>query len=46
MECTKRSAEVKIGLIDGPVVTKHPDLTVEYLRGLPKNKRVHMLSGK
>jgi subtilisin family serine protease len=32
MERTCGSPEVKIGLIDGPVVTQHPDLAVEHLR--------------
>ena len=29
------SREVKIGLIDGPVVTQHPDLAGEHLREIP-----------
>jgi subtilisin family serine protease len=29
MACTSGSPEVKIGLIDGPVATQHPDLPVE-----------------
>lgn len=32
MERTSGIPEVKIGLIDGPVVTHHPDLAGEYLR--------------
>lgn len=35
MERTRGSPEVKIGLIDGPVVTQHPDLAGEYLREIP-----------
>jgi subtilisin family serine protease len=35
MERTSGSPEVKIGLIDGPVVTEHPDLTREHLREIP-----------
>lgn len=35
MERTSGSSEVKIGLIDGPVATQHPDLAVEYLREIP-----------
>jgi subtilisin family serine protease len=37
MERTSGSPEVKIGLIDGPVVTQHPDLTGEQLREIPGN---------
>ena len=37
MERTSGSPEVKIGLIDGPVVTRHPDLTAEHLREIPGN---------
>ena len=37
MERTSGSPEVKIGLIDGPVVTQHPDLASEYLREIPGN---------
>ena len=37
MERTSGSAEVKIGLIDGPVITQHPDLAGEYLREIPGN---------
>src|SRR5262245_36680931 len=35
MERTAGSPEVKIGLIDGPVVTQHPDLAGEHLRTFP-----------
>ena len=35
MERTSGSPEVKIGLIDGPVVTQHRDLTDEHLREIP-----------
>src|SRR5262245_38806764 len=35
MERTSGSAEMKIGLIDGPVVTQHPDLAGEHLREIP-----------
>ena len=35
MERTSGSPEVKIGLVDGPVVTQHPDLVGEHLRELP-----------
>ena len=37
MERTSGSPEVKIGLIDGPVVTQHPDLAGESLREIPGN---------
>src|SRR6185312_15904402 len=37
MARTSGMPEVKIGLIDGPVVTQHPDLTAEHLRELPGN---------
>lgn len=37
MERTSGSREVKIGLIDGPVVTQHPDLAGEHLREIPGN---------
>jgi subtilisin family serine protease len=37
MERTSGSAELKIGLIDGPVVTQHPDLAGEHLREIPGN---------
>ena len=35
MELTSGSPEVKIGLIDGPVATQHPDLAGEHLRSIP-----------
>lgn len=35
MERTSGSPEVKIGLVDGPVVTQHPDLAGEHLREVP-----------
>jgi subtilisin family serine protease len=37
MERTSGSPEVKIGLIDGPVVTQHPDLAGEHLREIAGN---------
>ena len=37
MERTSGSPEVKIGLIDGPVVTQHPDLAGEHLREISGN---------
>ncbi len=37
MERTSGSPEVKIGLIDGPVVTQHPDLASEHHREIPGN---------
>jgi subtilisin family serine protease len=37
MERTSGSPEVKIGLIDGPVATRHPDLAVEHLHQMPGN---------
>jgi subtilase family protein len=37
MKRTSGSPEVKIGLIDGPVVTQHPDLAGERLREIPGN---------
>ena len=37
MERTSGSPEVRIGLIDGPVVTQHADLEVEHLREIPGN---------
>jgi subtilisin family serine protease len=37
MERTSGSPEMKIGLIDGPVVTQHPDLVSEHLREIPGN---------
>jgi len=35
MDRTSGSPDVKIGLIDGPVVTRHPDLAGEHLREIP-----------
>src|SRR5439155_18590630 len=35
MDRTSGSPEVKIGLIDGPVVIRHPDLAGEHLREFP-----------
>jgi subtilisin family serine protease len=40
MERTSGSPEVKIGLIDGPVVTQHADLVGEHIREIPGNNRV------
>jgi subtilisin family serine protease len=37
MERSSGSPEVKIGLIDGPVVTQHPDLAGEHLREISGN---------
>jgi subtilisin family serine protease len=37
MERTSGSVEMKIGLIDGPVVTQHPDLVGEHIREIPGN---------
>jgi subtilisin family serine protease len=37
MERTSGSAEVKIGLIDGPAVTEHPDLAGGQLHEIPQN---------
>jgi subtilisin family serine protease len=37
MERSRGSPEVKIGLIDGPVVTQHPDLANEHLHEIPGN---------
>src|SRR5262245_58977831 len=34
---TSGRAEVKIGLIDGPVMTQHPDLAGEHVREIPGN---------
>lgn len=39
MERTSGIPEVKIGLIDGPVVTQHPDLAGENLREIPGANR-------
>jgi hypothetical protein len=35
MERTRGAPEIKIGLIDGPVVIDHPDLATENIRQLP-----------
>jgi len=35
MDRTSGRSEVKLGLIDGPVVTRHPDLAGEHLREIP-----------
>ena len=43
MERTSGSPEVKIGLIDGLVVTQHPDLAGEHLREIPGNNGIHAL---
>jgi subtilisin family serine protease len=37
MERTSGNPEVQIGIIDGPVVTRHPELTGEHLREMPGN---------
>ena len=37
MERTSGIPEVKIGLIDGPVVTQHADLMSEHIQGFPGN---------
>jgi subtilisin family serine protease len=37
MERTSGSPEVMIGLVDGPVVTEHPDLAGEHLGEIPGN---------
>jgi subtilisin family serine protease len=37
MERTSGNPEIKIGLIDGPVVTRHADLTAEHLREIRGN---------
>ncbi len=37
MKRNSGSPELKIGLIDGPVVTQHPDLVGEHLREIPGN---------
>jgi subtilisin family serine protease len=39
MERSSGSPDVKLGLIDGPVVTEHPDLTGEHLHEIPGNNR-------
>ena len=40
MDRTSGRPEVKIGLIDGPVVTQHPDLAVDHLREMPGDNGV------
>jgi subtilisin family serine protease len=40
MERTSGSPEVKIGLIDGPVLTHHPDLAGEHVREIPGKQGV------
>lgn len=35
MERTRGSPDMRIGLIDGPVLTYHPDLSTEHLREVP-----------
>ncbi len=35
MERTSGAREVQIGLIDGPVLTNHPDLAGDHLREIP-----------
>jgi len=37
MDRTSGGPEVKIGLIDGPVVTQHPEQAGEHLREFPGN---------
>jgi subtilisin family serine protease len=37
MDRTSGSPDVKIGLIDGPVVTRHPDLAADRLHEIPGN---------
>lgn len=37
MACTSGSPAVKIGLIDGPVVTQHPDLAGAHLHAMSEN---------
>jgi hypothetical protein len=32
---TRGRLEIKIGLIDGPIILDHPDLATENIRGLP-----------
>jgi subtilisin family serine protease len=40
MERTSGSPEVKIGLIDGPVATQHPDLAPEHVREIPGSRSI------
>src|SRR5262245_17862359 len=37
MERNSGDPELKIGLIDGPLVTQHPDLASEHVREIPAN---------
>ena len=46
MERTSGSPDVKIGLIDGPVVTQHPDLAGEHLREIPGNNGGSLHAGR
>jgi hypothetical protein len=39
MERTSGMAEVKIGLIDGPVFVQHADLAAEHIREIPGNNQ-------
>jgi len=39
MERTSGSADVKIGLVDGPVVTQHPDFAAEHFHEIRPNDR-------
>jgi hypothetical protein len=39
MERTSGTAEVKIGLIDGPVFVQHADLAAEHIREIPGNNQ-------
>ena len=39
MDRTSGRPEVKIGLIDGPVVMSHPELANHYVRAIPENGR-------
>ncbi len=39
MDRTSGRPEIKIGLIDGPVVTQHPDLASDHLREISSNDR-------
>ena len=46
MERTSGRPDVKIGLIDGPVLTQHPDLAGEHLREIPGTQRRHVHAGR
>jgi hypothetical protein len=37
MERTSGTPEIMVGLLDGPVATKHPDLESGHIRELPEN---------